>query len=253
MTLYGMIDMANDDRYARNHFNIKPVLESVNRVPSKSLVKQFFGESNGFGEYTSIAVELLRKTVEILDAFGIDYFLISGTLLGMVRHGGFIPWDDDIDLIVDCSILDKLGSIVESCKDNVCVLNNADHTVKFCFTNHGIEVSGGLSDKLEPGVLSEGGVYKWPFVDLFIYRSSDDGHINFFCRDWEVGKFTPHQIVDFRGVDVRVPSVPKYFLESNYGPNYMTVFKSNSYSHRKEDKLAVDITIDKRLYDAYMR
>ena len=240
------------DRYTRNNFNIKPILPSVQVGPSKSFIKKLFGKENGFGEYSGVAIELLRKTVEILDACGIDYFLISGTLLGFTRHNGFIPWDDDIDLIVDCSILDKLDSIVEPYKDSICVLNNADHTVKFCFVDHGVEIRGGLSDKLIPGVLSEGRVYKWPFVDLFIYRLSD-GYINFFCKDWALDKFMPCKVVDFCGVDVRIPSVPEYFLELNYGLDYMTVFKSSSYSHKKEDKLAVDITIDKRLYDAYMR
>ncbi len=44
---------------------------------------------------------LLKALVEIrrvCDAHGLTYFLYCGTLLGCIRHGGFIPWDNDIDL-----------------------------------------------------------------------------------------------------------------------------------------------------------
>lgn len=41
---------------------------------------------------------LLKLVVEKLDSAGLAYWLGFGTLLGAVRHGGFIPWDDDVDI-----------------------------------------------------------------------------------------------------------------------------------------------------------
>lgn len=45
-------------------------------------------------------LEVLQALDELCTKYGIRYFADWGTLLGVVRHGGFIPWDDDLDIVM---------------------------------------------------------------------------------------------------------------------------------------------------------
>ena len=42
--------------------------------------------------------QIMQEIIPIINKRGFKYFMLGGTLLGAVRHEGFIPWDDDIDL-----------------------------------------------------------------------------------------------------------------------------------------------------------
>ena len=49
-------------------------------------------------EFKKASLEVLDAIVKFCDERGIGYFLNYGTLLGAIRHKGYIPWDDDIDI-----------------------------------------------------------------------------------------------------------------------------------------------------------
>ena len=68
-----------------------------------------------------ISVEELKmiqlKILDSIDDFckknGIQYFLFSGTLIGAVRHKGYIPWDDDVDFGMTREDYEKFISIFD--------------------------------------------------------------------------------------------------------------------------------------------
>lgn len=59
-------------------------------------------------EVKNIQIELLDEFVSVCNELGMYYTLGGGTLLGAIRHKGFIPWDDDIDVLMPRPDYDRL-------------------------------------------------------------------------------------------------------------------------------------------------
>ena len=84
-------------------------------------------------ELKQIGIEMLNYVDTICRANDINYFIAFGTLIGAVRHKGFIPWDDDIDICISRTELNKLLKTIE--KDGkyrvISMDNNPDYYFPF--------------------------------------------------------------------------------------------------------------------------
>ena len=86
-------------------------------------------------EYKQRVLGVLIKIDAICREQGFAYWIFYGTLLGAVRHGGFIPWDDDVDIVMPREDYYKLGKYIQEHPEhgvNYIDVSNRPDTIYYC-------------------------------------------------------------------------------------------------------------------------
>ena len=81
----------------------------------------------------SISFEMLKHFDSFCRENNIHYYLSNGTLLGAVKYNGFIPWDDDVDVLVPRDDYEKLLKIYPSNKKYKLFSNDYDSSFKYTY------------------------------------------------------------------------------------------------------------------------
>ena len=74
-----------------------------------------------------LELEILKDFIDICEKHNLTYFGIAGTGIGALRHHGFIPWDDDIDVALPREDFEKLLLYVEKEMGDKYLIMNTEH------------------------------------------------------------------------------------------------------------------------------
>ena len=141
-------------------------------------------------ETQQISLNVLKKVIEVCEKLNLTYWITYGTLLGAIRHGGFIPWDDDLDIAMKA---DEYEILVQYINDNPdecypLVVHNKN-TVKNCFYN-----ISRVCDIRYNYVFTEFNYCSGAFIDIYPYEAlgKEDERVNWekwFLRNTYLKKF----------------------------------------------------------------
>ena len=150
-------------------------------------------------------LHVLRSVIDILDQLEIPYYMQGGTMLGAVRHEGFIPWDDDVDLGIPRASYDRLlKEISDRLPENLELRTYQDETdhhyyfARIVDTRYQIRRMGSLEERLEN-----------IWVDLFPLDGMPDGRA---ARGWHKLRLTfvrlKYHLSCFEKVNIKRPGRP---------------------------------------------
>lgn len=117
---------------------------------------------NNVAELQQEALGICKRICRLCEQNHLRYYIAAGTLLGAVRHKGFIPWDDDMDLEMPRQDYQKLQKLLEQDGQFICQNYHTDHGYPYPFTK--VFLRSEETEKLRYPALNRCG---HAFVDIF--------------------------------------------------------------------------------------
>ncbi len=165
-------------------------------------------------------LDITLEIQRICEKHGLTFFLAYGTLLGAVRHQGFIPWDDDMDVGMPRADYEKFLQIAPQELGEEFFLQTADTDPAYAFTFAKVRLNGTtMLEDYAADSKQHNGIY----VDIFPYETCPDGGLQrklhfllFKCVKWAaLGKTDYKFIIPKRRRFAKLMSAVLFFLRKD--------------------------------------
>lgn len=192
-------------------------------------------------------LEMLKYVDSFCKANGINYSIAYGTLLGAVRHKGFIPWDDDLDI---CMPRDDYNKFIELWKDTDTYLlqnHNTDNDFSQSFTKIRKKNTAFVQE-----VDLNCNYHKGIFIDIFPFDRVPEGKFNRYLQMYHammyqlfLRKYPPEKngTILKIGSKIILTLIPKKMYPSMVKRHYVKMCKYNSESNLGLADMSVFSTI----------
>ncbi len=192
-----------------------------------------------YGTHQSNLLNFIIKVRNYLEKHNIKYWMYGGTLLGSVRHGGFIPWDDDVDFAY-LSNYDNISALISDLKSN-------GFLIEYMFFGFKIKNQENPNE----------------FIDMFEFFPRDDGLYP--TKDtlnlWP-NEFFPYDEVNnlhqakFENTTFPAPSNPEKYCKRTYGEDCLTKFKLQTPhfdKHNNYYSIGLNFCADKEFFIKHIK
>lgn len=223
-------EIDDETQYAHARDKIYPVVSKLDlaresRISERqrALLSKF--KTVGFGDERESMIQNVRDFFETANKHGIRACIMFGTLLGKLRHNDFIPWDDDVDIVVF-----DFDAFLERCAPE---LERQGYTVE-------PDIRGGK--RMGCRIFHEDGAMvpgrprlRFPWIGIYEHEVGEDGLIVLPPEKerYRPEDFLPLKRTDFLGISVGVPQDSIAILNTNFGADdWMDVCQLPYRNHR---------------------
>ena len=174
-------------------------------------------------EYNEL-IEMFKVFVNVCDWFNLTYMLYGGSLLGSYRHHAIVPWDDDIDVLMNASEKTSVLKYFTTIQDfKLCTPRNRQW--KFYKEDSNSSQSHyNCSENM------------WPYIDIFFFSENethiwDDNEMYKYVYSYKKTDIFPLAVGIFEGSLASVPRNTLNVLQRSYNVDLCV---NSLYSHKKE-------------------
>lgn len=177
----------------------------------------------------STLLSILERSLPIFEKYNINYWSSAGTLLGSVREGKIIDWDDDIDLAV-------IKNDYLQIKDNEELHKDLDLVGLTVITSEGRGENALLKIVNKQENYSKDKI----FIDIMCYEKNEDKYIlsNLVEKSWwptsfyKIDEVFPLQKGILNHININIPLKPEKYLERFYGKDW--IIPKEVHNHKDE-------------------